>query len=81
MSSGTSLPDNDARRSLTKANEPLLVDPASRHTPNGTLALEHAISLIDTLALEADLLEQQAINLLELHLVLVRKVLDLIVKP
>ena len=72
MSSGTSLPDNDARRSLTKANEPLLVYPASRHTPNGTLALEHAISLIDTLALEADLLEQQAINLLELHPILVR---------
>lgn len=78
MSSGTSLPDNDARRSLAKAHELLLVYPASRHIPNGTLALEHTISLIDTLALEADLLEEQAVDLLQLHSVLVRQLLDLV---
>ena len=50
-------------------------------SPDGTLALEHPVALVDTFALQVDLLEQEPVDLLELHLVLVRKVLDLIVKP
>lgn len=45
--------------------------------PNGTFALEHSVSLVEALALEVDLLEKEAINLLKLHLVLVRKLLEL----
>ena len=53
---------------------------AYSHAPNGTLALKHTISLVDTLALEANLLEEQAIDLLELHSVLIRELLDLVPK-
>lgn len=78
MSSGTSLPDNDARRSLPRPHKPLSVQPTSRHVPNSTLALKHTISLIDSFALQADLLEKQAIDLLQVHAVLVREVFDLV---
>ena len=46
-------------------------------SPDGTLALEHPVALVDTFALQVDLLEQESVDLLELHLVLVRELFDL----
>ena len=46
-------------------------------SPDSTLALEHPVALIDTLARQVDLLEQEPVDLLELHLVLVRELFDL----
>ena len=45
--------------------------------PNGTFALEHSISLVEAFALKVDLLKKKAIDLLKLHLILVRKLLEL----
>ena len=48
--------------------------------PDGSFALKHPVSLVDTFALEVDLLEEQAVDLFKLHLVLVRKLPDLVPK-
>ena len=44
------------------------------------LTLEHLLPLRDTLALQADLLQQERVDLLELHAVLVRKLLVVVLE-
>lgn len=61
---------------------------ASAYSPKVTLPLEHPLTLADTLALKIDLLQQQGVDLLELHpvfvvqlLVLGGQALDIRLKP
>ena len=82
ISSGTSLPDNDARRSLDSTSQIAVYKVCGcASLPDGTLTLEHPVSLINALTLEVDLLEEQAVDLLELHPILLRKFLDIIMQP
>lgn len=80
MSSGTSFPDSDARRSLKQCQLKVNAIQNMHNVPDSTFALKHPVSLVNALALEVDFLEEQAIDLLKLHFVLVRKLLDQVPK-
>lgn len=80
MSSGMSFPDKDARKSLQRKLSAQRSVGKCGALPNSPFSLQHPVSLVEALALHVDFFQEQPVDLLKLHLILVGEVADLIVQ-